>query len=232
MVELTPARPAAVVFDADGVLVDTEPAWAAARTALYAHHHQQFGAAAKRETLGTGIAGTGQLLSRLLKAPARAGELTDELLALLVEQVSGGPVRALPGALELVDELQGQLPLAVASNSPRALLDRTLQATGLAGRFDVVLGADEVPRPKPAPDLYRTAVERLGAQPGASVAIEDSAPGVAAARAAGLYVIGVHSRDGASLEADQLASSLRDPALRARLGLSPRCDAVRSRTPG
>ncbi len=232
MVELTPARPAAVVFDADGVLVDTEPAWAAARAALYARHGQEFGARAKRETLGTGVAGTGQRLSDLLEAPACAGELADELLALLLEQVTGGPVRALPGALELVDELQGRLPLAVASNSPRALLARTLEATGLAGRFDVVLGADEVPHPKPAPDLYRTAVERLGAEPGASVAVEDSAPGVAAARAAGLYVIGVHARDGASLEADQLASSLRDPALRARLGLSPRCDAVPSRVPG
>lgn len=214
--------PAAVVFDADGVLVDTEGAWAAARAALFARHGRPFGAGEHEATLGTGVAGTGAMLSRLLGQPAAAAELGDEMSTLLVAQVSNAPVRPLAGALALVRDLKGRLPLAVASNSPRALLAKTLQAAGLAGRFDVVIGADEVRRPKPAPDLYLTAVQRLGTQPADSIAVEDSPAGVAAARAAGLYVIGVRSAAGVDLAADEVAQSLDDPALRHNLGLGDR----------
>lgn len=216
------APAAAVVFDADGVLIDTEPAWVAARGALFARHGRRFGPPEITATLGTGVAGTAVALSRLLNRPTRARQLSDELLALLLEQVSSAPVRPLPGALDLVAELQGRLPLAVASNSPRQLLTRTLEAAGLAERFDVVLGADEVRHPKPAPDLYRTAVERLGTRPAETVAVEDSPTGVAAARAAGLYVLGIPSMAGVHLDADEVAHALDDPALRHRLGLPHR----------
>lgn len=216
------AAPAAIVFDADGLLIDTEPAWVAARGALYARHGAPFGPGERQATLGTGVSGTARRLSVRLGDGARAGELTAELLDLLVAEVARATVHPLPGAAALVDELTGRISLAVASNSPRALLERTLEAAGFAGRFDVVLGVDEVARPKPAPDLYLRAVERLGARPEDSVAVEDSPAGVASARSAGLYVIGIPSAAGVALDAGEIAASLGDPALRGALGLPSR----------
>ncbi len=210
---------AAVVFDADGVLVDSEPAWAAARADLFARHGRRFGPGDVRRALGTGVAGTGELLAGLLGAPERVDALAAELLELLLEQVRARPPVALPGAAGLIGELRGRTPLAVASNAPRALLDTTLGATGLAGLADVVVAADEVARPKPAPDLYVEALRRLGAPAAASVAVEDSPAGATSARAAGMWVIGVPSSAGVRLPADELAGSLRDASLRRRLGL-------------
>jgi HAD superfamily hydrolase (TIGR01509 family) len=212
-------RMAAVVFDADGVLVDTEAAWTAARAALFNQHGKEFAAAEDRETLGTGITGTAAALSNLLGDPNQAGELRDELLTLLLAEISEEPPRPLTGALELVNELRGKVPIAVASNSPRALLEKSLEAARLDGRFDVVLGVDEVPNAKPAPDLYLAAVKRLDAEPKHSVAVEDSPAGVTSARSAGLNVIGIQSAR-ASLDGSLVVASLNDPRLRDRLGLT------------
>jgi beta-phosphoglucomutase-like phosphatase (HAD superfamily) len=85
--------------------------------------------------------------------------------------------------------------------------------------FDVVLGVDDVENPKPSPDLYLRACELLGVPPTQAVALEDSPPGVAAARAAGMLVVGVPSVDGLELAADVVAPSLGDPQVRAALGL-------------
>jgi HAD superfamily hydrolase (TIGR01509 family) len=208
-----------VVFDADGVLVDTEPAWVAARRALFERHGLAFGPAEERRTLGTGVAGTGQVLSALLGQPGRADGLSEDLLDLLLDEISKAPSAALPGALHLLGALRGRLPVAVASNSPRILLSKTLEEAGLDGLFDVVLGADDVLNPKPAPDLYATAVQRLGTEPADSMAVEDAPAGVEAARAAGLMVIGIRSRPDVSLDADKVADSLSDPRFPAWLGL-------------
>lgn len=211
--------PAAVVFDADGVLLDTEGHWQAARHALFVHHGRAFGPAENRQTVGTGISGTGRALSRLLGHPELADDLSDQLLALLSERIAEQPPIPLPGALALVCELHGYLPIGVASNSPRALLGTSLECVGLEAAFDVVIGADEVAMAKPEPDIYLAACRRLDAAPEQSVAIEDSPTGTAAARGAGLYVIGVSSTPGCELDADQTADSLNDAHLRASLGL-------------
>jgi len=209
-----------VVFDADGVLIDTESAWAAARRALFERHGRRFGRVEDRQALGGGVAGTGRMLSELLDRPNCTHQLSEELLALLLDQAQRDPPRPLPGAIGLLGELRGQLPIAVASNSPRVLLAQNLDAAGLGGLPDLILGGDEVGYPKPAPDLYLTASKRLGVKPSESLAIEDSPAGVAAARAAGLYVIGIETRPDVTLHAHQVADSLNDPALRARLGIA------------
>lgn len=208
------------MFDADGVLIDTEPAWATARRALFQRHGRRFGPAEDRQTLGGGVAGTGRMLSELLDQPDRTQPLSEELLALLLDQVQTDPPRPLPGAIGLLEELRGQLPIAVASNSPRVLLAQNLDAAGLRRFPDLILGGDEVGDPKPAPDLYLTASKRLGVKPSESIAIEDSPAGVAAARTAGLYVIGIQTRPDVTLHAHEVADSLNDPALRARLGIA------------
>lgn len=128
-------------------------------------------------------------------------------------------VDPLPGAVALVEDLRGRCPVGVASNSPSPLLRAALAATDLDGVFDVVVAADDVPRAKPAPDIYLEACRRLGAVPSQAVALEDSPTGVAAARAAGLYVIGIPFLPDVALEADQVETSLRSHAVRASLGL-------------
>ena len=152
-----------------------------------------------------------------------------ELFRLLLSGEMAKGVRPLPGALELAEELRGSVPIAVASNSPREILAGALEAAGLSDAFDVVIGVDEVSEAKPAPDLYLTASERLGAPPAESIAVEDSPAGVAAARAAGLYVIGIPSLAGVALEADMTADSLDDVAVRERLGVAEPAPRKRGR---
>jgi beta-phosphoglucomutase-like phosphatase (HAD superfamily) len=117
------------------------------------------------------------------------------------------------GAECLLEELVGRVPLGIASNSPRALVEAALRGAGFAGAFDAVVGEDEVRRPKPAAEPYLLACSRLGAEPRRSVALEDSPVGVAAARAAGMFVIGVPSVASTKLEADLVVSSLTEPAV-------------------
>jgi HAD superfamily hydrolase (TIGR01509 family) len=96
-----------------------------------------------------------------------------------------------PGALELVARLRGRLPLALASNSPRRLVDAALTTARLTEVFEVVVTSDDVEQSKPAPDIYRLVCERLGLDPAEVLALEDSSAGVASAKAAGLTVIAV-----------------------------------------
>jgi HAD superfamily hydrolase (TIGR01509 family) len=126
----------------------------------------------------------------------------------------------LPGARELVEALVGRTPIAVASNSPETFVRAALEAAGLAAAFTTVVTADQVAEAKPAPDTYLAACDRLGAGPARSVALEDSPTGVAAARAAGLYVVGVPSLPGVVLEADLVAESLAHPDVHVAVGLA------------
>ena len=199
-----------IVFDNDGLLLDTEPCWTRAEVAVFERHGHEFDLEAKRALVGTAPETAARVLERLLELPGRGEELGAELYALALEEIAAGAAPR-PGAVELLGALDGRWPVAVASNSPRSHLLAGLTRTGLADRFDAVLGVEEVADPKPAPDLYLRACELLGVTPTGSVALEDSPPGVAAARAAGLYVLGVPSVAGVELEADAVFDSLADP---------------------
>jgi HAD superfamily hydrolase (TIGR01509 family) len=211
--------PAAVVFDCDGLLVDTETLWTRAETELFRRHGRPFTLENKKALLGTGWLAGGRVLERLLDRPGDAEELAQTLLALVTEEVGRG-VDALPGALELVEELRGRVPIAVASNSPRGFVDAVLARGGFVKSFDAYVTGDELERPKPAPDAYLEVCARLEVEPSTAVALEDSPTGVASARAAGLYVIGVPSLPGLELDADLVVPSLADPDVRAPLGLA------------
>ena len=159
------------------------------------------------------------MLERLLEQPGRAEELGRELIE-LVEHRLFEEAEAFPGAFELVREVKVGTPVAVASNTPGRLLRGALACAGLVHEFELVVAGDEVPEAKPSPDVYLRACRLLGAEPARSIALEDSPTGVAAARAAGMFVIGIPSFPGVLLdEADLLGRSLLDPAVRAALGL-------------
>jgi len=211
--------PAAIVFDCDGLLLDTEGSWSVGQTGLFARHGREFGPEHKQALVGRSMLEAGPIYERFLDLPGHGTDLTDELVALVVQELGRTGCAPMPGAVELLDRLAGRSPLAVASNAPRAVLEAAIAGAGVRDRFDAAVSADDVPRPKPAPDIYLEACRRLGADPAASVALEDTATGLAAARAAGMRTIGVPSVSTARLEADVVAGSLVDPAVLAALGL-------------
>lgn len=215
------AIPDAVVFDNDGLLLDTESVWTRAEEDLFARRGAEFTPADKRELVGTSAAIAASVLERRLGEPGQGEALIEELNALVVAELEHG-VEAMIGARELLQALrQRGTPIGLVSNSPLHFVTRSLQLVGFEDHFDVVLSAHEVAAPKPAPDPYLEACRRLGVEAGPDVvALEDSPTGVAAARAAGLTVIGVPSIEGVALEqAHHLAESLMDDVVARRLAL-------------
>ncbi len=215
--------PDAVVFDNDGLLLDTESVWTRAEEDLFERRGLEFTPADKRQLVGTSAEIAGGILERRLGEPARAAELIEELNALVVAELEHG-VEAMVGARELLERLRERgTPLGLVSNSPLRFVQRSIEIAGFGDHFDVILSAHEVAAPKPAPDPYLEACRRLGVEPGPSVvALEDSPTGVAAARAAGLTVIGVPSIEGIALEeAHHIAESLLDEVVMHHLQVSP-----------
>lgn len=210
-----------MVFDNDGLLLDTEEAWTRAERALFERHGRQFTIEHKRELLGSSSEAAALKLEAMLEQRGRGGDLMDELHELVTEEAGRG-VSPRPGALALLKRLgEVGLPLAVASNSPVAFVRRTLGVAGLLeGVFDAIVSAEEVQRPKPHPDVYLEACLRLGADPRSCVALEDSPPGARSAAAAGMLVIGVPYFAGETLPGcNVLAGSLADDAVATTLGI-------------
>jgi len=213
--------PNAVIFDNDGLLLDTESVWTRAEQDLFERRGLDFTPAHKRELIGTSAEIAGGIFERHLGEPGRAAELIEELNELVVAELEHG-VEAMVGARELLHMLkQRGTPIGLVSNSPLIFVQRSLEIVGFTDSFDIVLSAHEVAAPKPAPDPYLEACRRLNVDPGPSViALEDSPTGVAAARAAGLTVIGIPSLKGIELaEAHELAESLLDSVVTRRLSL-------------
>jgi HAD superfamily hydrolase (TIGR01509 family) len=205
-------RPAAVLFDNDGLLLDTESVWTRAEEDLFEQYGHEFTPEHKRELVGTSADLAAGKLERWLGEEGRKLELMAELDALVVAELEHG-VEAMVGARDLLEQLKAQgTPIGLVSNSPLPFVLRSLEIVGFEAIFDAVVSGHEVGAPKPAPDPYLEGCRRLGVEPGPDViALEDSPTGVTAARAAGLTVIGVPSLEGVELaEAHHLAESLLD----------------------
>ena len=181
----------AVVFDMDGLLLETEVLWQRAESRLFERHGAEFTFEDKLSVMGTSAAFTGEFFARRLgHAADRAASLIREVSDLMLDELQA-QVDARPGAVELVKRLQGRVRLGLASNSPRFLVDAALKSAGFSETFDAVVSSDDVARPKPAPDLYLLACERLGVAPIDALALEDTTSGIAAAKAAGMACIAV-----------------------------------------
>lgn len=206
-----PGRFRAVIFDLDGLLIDTEPGWQRAEAELLRRHGSPYTEADAANSVGSPV---WQVIDRYA---ARLGMDThgrERLLAELMELARaeyGGDLQLRPGAAELLAHLVGKLPLGVASNTPRELVDAALRAGRLESRFQAVVAAEDVARPKPAPDIYLEVCRRLNVEPTGAVALEDSAPGITAARDAGLTVVAVPQFEGVDTSAaHHVAGSLRE----------------------
>lgn len=186
-----PGLPHAVVFDFDGLILDTESVEYTTIAAQFSRHGLRYELEAFARVVGSAWP-TGWLdeLADRAVAPVDHDDVLaarrahrDELLATL---------EPLPGVVGLLDALaDAAVAVAVASSSPRSWVEPLLERTGLRRRFAVVCTRDDVERAKPAPDLYALAVGRLGASPERSVALEDSHNGCTAAKAAGLRCVAV-----------------------------------------
>jgi HAD superfamily hydrolase (TIGR01509 family) len=210
------------VFDCDGLLLDTETAWTRAETELFERHGSTFTMEHKRDLIGSSHAVAAAKLEAMLGRPGEGEALVGELHDLVMAEARHD-VEPRPGAVALVDALLAAgIPIAVASNSPRAFLDQVLATAGVADRFPITVAGDEVAHPKPAPDIYLEACRRLGADPARAVGLEDSPTGAEAARAAGLHVIGVpYIADMEIPPADLTTASLADAAVLEAVGLVP-----------
>jgi HAD superfamily hydrolase (TIGR01509 family) len=182
----------AVIFDMDGLLLETEESWHASESELFRRYGAEFTRDDQLALIGTGMAFSARYYARRLGFPEERGtDLVNEMMAIMHEHVRR-EVATRPGALELVSRLRDMgVPLGLASNSPRFLADDALATAGLADAFDAIVTADDVEHPKPAPDIYLLACERLRVSPHEALALEDSVSGVAAAKAAGLTCIAV-----------------------------------------
>jgi HAD superfamily hydrolase (TIGR01509 family) len=175
----------------DGLLLDTEVVWQAAEEQLFAAHGAVFTREDKLAVIGTSFDLTARYFAERLGQPPERGPALVEEMVLSMYQALQVDVAGRPGALELVARLRGRLPLALASNSPRRLVDAALATARLTDVFDVIVTSDDVAHSKPAPDIYLLVCQRLGVEPEHVLALEDSGAGVAAAKAAGLACIAV-----------------------------------------
>lgn len=204
-----------VIFDCDGLLLDTESRWTISERATVARWNGDWSEHLERDLLGSSVPAAAAVIARHVGAPLAEVDLIAEAL----ERGYAGALErhgceARPGIPELVDALwRAGIPLAIASNSARALVDAALAHTGLSPRFSEIVCAGDHLAPKPSPDVYVGACGALGVDPQEAVALEDSQPGVDAARAAGLRVIGVPSLPAYSLDADAVVASVADLAI-------------------
>jgi HAD superfamily hydrolase (TIGR01509 family) len=181
---------AAALFDMDGLLVDSEPAWTAAERAAFEALGGTWGPAIKAACVGLRLDLMAAELVRLARSAVPAAVVEARLAAHVAELFAAG-LPARPGALALLDALGGRaLPLALVSSTRRPLVERALAGVG-AGRFAAIVTGGDVARPKPDPEAYLRAAALLGVEPAHCVVFEDSPAGIQAGVAAGCAVIAV-----------------------------------------
>jgi HAD superfamily hydrolase (TIGR01509 family) len=204
--------PAAIVFDCDGTLMDTERHWQEARDLALGDFGLTAGADFEERSKGLHYTECGQLMAVDSGRPELGAELTARLLGHFRTLVAENP-RTMPGADELVANAAKFAPLAVASNCPLDVVETCLATAGLRDHFDHIVVPDEHNRPKPYPDVYLSAARRCGADPADTLAVEDSACGVRAAAGAGMRIIGVGPWPGEEVAAsvDLWVGSLDEP---------------------
>jgi HAD superfamily hydrolase (TIGR01509 family) len=180
----------AVVFDLDGVLIDSEPIWETARRTFVQEHGGTYAESATRAVMGMNSPEWAKYLHDALGVALPPAQIESGVVA-LVAAAYERHVPLFPGAADAVRRLAQRWELGLASSSSRSLIELALSLTGLQTSFRAVVSSDEVGRGKPAPDVYLQAARLLEVAPEACAAIEDSANGIHSAHAAGMRVIAI-----------------------------------------
>jgi HAD superfamily hydrolase (TIGR01509 family) len=180
----------AVIFDLDGVLLDSEQLWNKAKEALVRAAGGRWRDDAPQAMMGMSSLEWSAYLRDTLGVARDVAEINREVVARM-EELYRTKLPLLPGAVEAVRALQDHWPLALASSSNREIIDLALELARIADAFSVTISSEEVARGKPAPDVYLEACRRLDVRPNRCVAVEDSSNGLRAAARAGMTVIAV-----------------------------------------
>jgi len=204
----------AVVFDLDGVILDTEELWDEVREALARERGGRWSDQAQADMMGMSSKEWSRYMHDALGLAEPPEEISREVVQRMLDRYAQG-LPLIDGAVEAVERLAAHWPLGLASSSNRELIDRALEVSGLDGYFRETVSSEEVERGKPAPDVYLEAARRLGVEPTRCAAVEDSASGIRSAHAAGMRVVAIPNRafpppaDALALAAVAL-SSIRD----------------------
>lgn len=188
------ALPQAIVFDMDGTLTDSEEEWDVIRRGLAAEDGVPWPEGATQAMMGMS---TPEWSTYLVESVGLAGtpeEAAERTISGMADAYAAGRIPLLPGAADAVRRMAALAPLAVASSSPRRLIEAGLGLLGVRDLVGVIVSTEEVARGKPHPDGFLAACEQLGVDPAATVAIEDSTNGVKSALAAGMKVVVVPPR--------------------------------------
>jgi HAD superfamily hydrolase (TIGR01509 family) len=180
----------AVVFDLDGVLVDSEQVWDDVREKLAKERGGRWHDRAQADMMGMSSPEWSAYMHDVIGLPESPDEINDEVVRRMIERY-GESLPLLDGAIAAIHRLAARFTLAVASSSNRSIIELVLERAGVAGLFAAVVSSEEVARGKPAPDVYLEAARRLGVEPERCAAIEDSSNGLRAAHAAGMRVVAV-----------------------------------------
>jgi HAD superfamily hydrolase (TIGR01509 family) len=183
----------AVVFDLDGVLLDSEEIWDRAREELAKERGGRWHDRAQRDMMGMSSKEWSRYMHDVIGLEEPPEEISREVVRRLTEFYRE-ELPAIPGAHEAVERLAARWPLGLASSSNRELIDLALELLGVKHLFKATVSSEEVERGKPAPDVYLEAARRLGVEPTRAAAIEDSHNGILAARAAGMHVVAIPNR--------------------------------------
>ena len=182
----------AVIYDMDGVLVDSEVYWDQARIDFARDRGQTWSDDFQRLAMGRSTVGWAGVMQDKLTLDESIEEIIAEMKARVIAQYEQR-MPARPGALESVSEMAGHFRVGLASGSPTEIIKAVLSITGLDQIFEVMIYGDDIPRGKPAPDIYLEAMKHLGVAPSRSLGIEDSANGLRALRAAGMFAVAAPS---------------------------------------
>ena len=206
----------AVVFDLDGVILDSEEIWDEVRERYIRERGGRYDDRAQRAMMGMSSIEWSRFIHDELGVAAAPEEINADVVQLMLERYRTR-LPLVPGAVDAVERLAAAFPLGIASSSNRELIDAVLAEAGLGEQFAAVVSSEEVQRGKPAPDVYLEAAARLGVEPRACAAIEDSHNGIRSAKAAGMRVIAIPNAhyppdDGALAEADAVIGSITELA--------------------
>ena len=180
----------AVVFDLDGVLLDSEEIWDRAREGLARERGGRWHNRAQRDMMGMSSTEWSRYMADVIGLPEPPEEINREVVHRLTE-LYREELPAISGAREAVERLAARWPLGLASSSNRELIDLALELLGVEHLFTATVSSEEVARGKPAPDVYLEAARRLGVDPTTAAAVEDSHNGILSAKAAGMRVIAI-----------------------------------------
>jgi HAD superfamily hydrolase (TIGR01509 family) len=183
----------AVVFDLDGVLLDSEQVWDEVREQLARERGGRWHDRAQRDMMGMSSTEWSRYMSDVIGLPEPPEEINREVVSRLAARYCRH-LPAIPGAREAVERLAARWPLGLASSSNRELIDLALELLGVKQLFAATVSSEEVARGKPAPDVYLEASRRLGVAPTKVAAVEDSHNGILAAKAAGMRVIAIPNK--------------------------------------